>query len=66
VTLGYDGGLHADLRVANLDRALAWYRDVLEWTARHARSRAGFASRRSTTPTATTLIIYQDLEQKQE
>jgi len=27
--LGYDGGLTASMGVANLDRAIAWYRDVL-------------------------------------
>jgi len=27
--VGYEGGLHCDLRVTNLSRALDWYQDVL-------------------------------------
>jgi len=30
--LGYDGGLTASMGVADLDRAIAWYRDVLGFT----------------------------------
>lgn len=47
MTLGYDGGLHADLRVANLDRALAWYRDVLEFEVIHHVPEMGWAELRT-------------------
>ena len=30
--LGYDGGLTASMGVSNLDKAIAWYRDVLGFT----------------------------------
>lgn len=30
--LGYDGGLTCGIEVADLDKALAWYRDVLGFT----------------------------------
>jgi CreA protein len=41
--LGFDGGLHCDLRVADLERAIAWYTDVLEFSVRHHVPEAGWA-----------------------
>jgi len=33
--VGYEGGLHCDLRVTNLSRALDWYQDVLGFSVIH-------------------------------
>src|SRR5919202_4459527 len=41
--LGYDGRLHCDLRVTDLDRALAWYTDVLGFSIVHHVPEAGWA-----------------------
>jgi CreA protein len=41
--LGYDGGLHCDLRVTDLDRAIDWYTDVLDFSVRHRVPEAGWA-----------------------
>src|SRR5919197_4410783 len=41
--LGYDGGLHCDLRVTDLDRAIDWYTDVLDFSVRHHVPEAGWA-----------------------
>ena len=41
--LGFDGGLHCDLRVTDLDRAIGWYTDVLEFTVRHHVPEVGWA-----------------------
>src|ERR687888_356239 len=41
--LGYDGGLHCDLRVTDLDRAIEWYTDVLAFSVRHHVPEAGWA-----------------------
>ena len=42
-TLGYDGGLTASLSVANLDKAIAWYRDVLEFKLQYKLDDMGWA-----------------------
>jgi catechol 2,3-dioxygenase-like lactoylglutathione lyase family enzyme len=41
--LGYDGGLHCDLRVTDLDRAVAWYTGVLGFSVVHRVEEAGWA-----------------------
>jgi CreA protein len=41
--LGYDGKLHCDLRVTDLDRAIDWYTDVLEFSVLHHIPEAGWA-----------------------
>ena len=41
--LGYDGGLHCDLRVMDLDRALRWYTDVLAFSVVHHVPEVGWA-----------------------
>ena len=41
--LGYDGGLHCDLRVTDLGRAIEWYIDVLGFSVIHHVSEAGWA-----------------------
>jgi predicted enzyme related to lactoylglutathione lyase len=41
--LGYDGGLHCDLRVTDLDRAIAWYTDALGFSVIHHVPEAGWA-----------------------
>jgi catechol 2,3-dioxygenase-like lactoylglutathione lyase family enzyme len=41
--LGYDGGLHCDLRVTDLERAIEWYTDVLGFTVVHHVAEAGWA-----------------------
>src|SRR5947208_10861962 len=45
--LGYDGGLHCDLRVSNLDAALAWYREVLGFEILHHVPENGWAELRT-------------------
>ena len=42
-TLGYDGGLHCDLRVTDLERAIRWYTDVLAFSVIHHVPEAGWA-----------------------
>jgi len=41
--LGYEGGLHCDLRVTDLGRALAWYTDVLGFSVIHHVPENGWA-----------------------
>jgi len=41
--LGYDGGLHCDLRVTDLARAIAWYTDALGFSVIHHVPEAGWA-----------------------
>lgn len=41
--LGYDGGLHCDLRVTDLGRALDWYTDVLGFSVIHHVPENGWA-----------------------
>jgi predicted enzyme related to lactoylglutathione lyase len=41
--LGYEGGLHCDLRVTDLGRALAWYTDVLGFSVIHHVPESGWA-----------------------
>jgi CreA protein len=41
--LGYDGGLHCDLRVTDLDRAISWYTDALGLSVIHHVPEAGWA-----------------------
>jgi catechol 2,3-dioxygenase-like lactoylglutathione lyase family enzyme len=45
--LGFDGGLHCDLRVANLECALEWYRDVLGFEVIHNYPENGWAELRT-------------------
>ncbi len=42
-SLGYDGGLHCDLRVTDLARSLDWYRDVLDFDVIHHVPENGWA-----------------------
>ena len=41
--LDYDGGLHCDLRVTDLARALGWYTDALGFSVLHHVPEAGWA-----------------------
>ena len=41
--LGYDGGLHCDLRVSDLSRALGWYQEVLGFEMLHHVAKTGWA-----------------------
>ena len=41
--IGYDGGLHCDLRVTDLERAIAWYEGVLDFEVIHHVPEAGWA-----------------------
>jgi CreA protein len=41
--IGFDGGLHCDLRVTDLERAIAWYKRVLGFTVIHHVPEAGWA-----------------------
>lgn len=41
--LGFDGGLHCDLRVRDVGRAIEWYRDVLGFQVLHHVPEAGWA-----------------------
>src|SRR5215213_6217597 len=41
--LGYDGGLHCDLRVSDLSRALGWYQEVLGFEVLHHVAETGWA-----------------------
>lgn len=45
--LGFDGGLTCALGVADLDAALAWYRDVLGFTLRYRLDDMGWAELRT-------------------
>jgi predicted enzyme related to lactoylglutathione lyase len=45
--LGYDGGLHCDLRVSDLSRALGWYQDVLGFEVLYHVAEAGWAELQS-------------------
>jgi predicted enzyme related to lactoylglutathione lyase len=47
VTLDYDGGLHCDLRVADVGRAIDWYQDVLGFSVIHHVAEAGWAELQS-------------------
>jgi CreA protein len=41
--IGFDGGLHCDLRVTDLRRSLDWYTDVLGFNVIHHVAEAGWA-----------------------
>jgi catechol 2,3-dioxygenase-like lactoylglutathione lyase family enzyme len=41
--IGYEGGLHCDLRVTDLGRALTWYTDVLGFSVIHHVPENGWA-----------------------
>ena len=41
--LVYDGGLHCDLRVTDLDRAIGWYTSALAFSVIHHIPEAGWA-----------------------
>jgi CreA protein len=41
--IGFDGGLHCDLRVTDLERAIAWYEGVLGFTVIRHVPEAGWA-----------------------
>jgi CreA protein len=41
--IGYEGGLHCDLRVTDLDRALGWYTSVLGFSVMHHVPESGWA-----------------------
>ena len=45
--VGYDGGLHCDLRVTDLRRSLDWYTDVLGFDVIHHVPEAGWAELRT-------------------
>ena len=45
--IGYDGGLHCDLRVTDLRRALDWYTGVLGFDVIHHVPEAGWAELRT-------------------
>jgi predicted enzyme related to lactoylglutathione lyase len=45
--LSYEGGLHADLRVTDLERSLDWYGDVLGFKTLHHLPEAGWAELQS-------------------
>jgi predicted enzyme related to lactoylglutathione lyase len=45
--LDYDGGLHADLRVTDLNRSLVWYREVLGFDMIHHLADVGWAELQS-------------------
>src|SRR5439155_6073890 len=45
--VGYEGGLHCDLRVTNLSRALDWYQDVLGFSVIHHVPANGWAELQS-------------------
>jgi catechol 2,3-dioxygenase-like lactoylglutathione lyase family enzyme len=62
--LGYDGGLHCDLRVADVARSLAWYRDVLEFEVIHHVPENGWAELR--TPVAGVKVGLSEVEELPE
>jgi CreA protein len=41
--IGYDGGLHCDLRVSDVSRAIDWYTDVLGFAVIHHVPEVGWA-----------------------
>jgi catechol 2,3-dioxygenase-like lactoylglutathione lyase family enzyme len=45
--LDYEGGLHADLRVTDLEQSLGWYGDVLGFETLHHVPEAGWAELQS-------------------
>jgi predicted enzyme related to lactoylglutathione lyase len=47
MTIDYDGGLHCDLRVAEVGRAIDWYREVLGFDVIHHVPEAGWAELQS-------------------
>jgi catechol 2,3-dioxygenase-like lactoylglutathione lyase family enzyme len=47
MNIDYDGGLHCDLRVAEVGRAIDWYRDVLGFDVIHHVPEAGWAELQS-------------------
>jgi CreA protein len=49
-TLGYQGGLHCDLRVTDLARALDWYTDVLGFSVLHHVPENGWAELQTPVP----------------
>ena len=49
-TIGYDGGLHCDLRVTDLRRSLDWYADVLGFAVIHHVPEAGWAELQTPVP----------------
>jgi predicted enzyme related to lactoylglutathione lyase len=49
-TLGYEGGLHCDLRVTNLSRALEWYTGVLGFSITHHVPENGWAELQTHVP----------------
>jgi len=42
-TLGYDGGLTASISVSNLDKAIVWYQDMLEFKLQYKLDEMGWA-----------------------
>jgi predicted enzyme related to lactoylglutathione lyase len=48
--LGYQGGLHCDLRVTDLARALDWYTDVLGFSVVHHVPENGWAELQTPVP----------------
>lgn len=59
--LGYEGGLHCDLRVTDLRRALAWYTDVLGFSVIHHVPENGWAELQ--TPVADVRVGLTELEE---
>ena len=47
MSIDYDGGLHCDLRVSDVVRAIDWYRDVLGFGVIHHVPEAGWAELQS-------------------
>jgi CreA protein len=58
--LGYDGGLHCDLRVTDLTRALDWYAEVLGFSILHSVPESGWAELQ--TPVAEVRIGLTEVE----
>jgi CreA protein len=61
--LGYQGGLHCDLRVTDLGRALAWYTDVLGFSVIHHVPESGWAELQS--PVADVRVGLTEVESMQ-